>query len=91
MKCLLAIGVAGVLTTTLLPQWIPDAQAAQMTRNAPFQPSGGMGFSAGQRRQGLLLPAVQKVRFINTNNGGGSGGGSKPKPRPSGDCMACAD
>jgi hypothetical protein len=99
-----AITLSAGLATVLLMQAsvpanaAPDGRKYKMlsaplvlgsVRKPPSQQSGGMGFSAGPRRQGigsLLVPAVQAIRDT-----GRGGGGSRPKPSGPEDCMSCAN
>jgi hypothetical protein len=60
MKCLLAIGVAGVVATALLPQGVSSAQARQMTRHAPFQPSAGLGLRPDSAGRGCCCRPCRK-------------------------------
>jgi Cu/Ag efflux pump CusA len=49
--------------------------------------SQGARMSAGQKKQWMLLPAVQKVR----ERAGRGNGDTQPKPRGPEDCMSCAN
>ena len=79
----------------------PAAMAAGSNRTVPLgsvrfhvdsvpqrSVSQGSSMSAGQKRQWMLLPAVQKVR---EKAGRDDTGGTKPKPRGPEDCMSCAN
>src|SRR5262245_34994798 len=92
-----AIALSAGLATALVVQDSVAAQAAPDGRRykmlvAPLvlgtqqRPPAqqGMGLSAGQNTQRLLLPAVQKRRDAAAREGG-----SRPKPRE--DCMSCAN